>query len=364
MGQGECMNQVTIPQPAHVYDVIAFQEQGFNNVIVGDSVTWAKESQFATQALQKNDFLNKVAWQNQQSLQNAIINVAAIGISLNPALKHAYLVPRDKMVCLDVSYMGLLHLAMQSGAIEWGQAKLVYSNDVYTNNGIDKAPTHNQNTFGDKGQIIGVYCVVKLKNGDFITEEMDMDAINKVKATSKSLSGAGAKYSPWNTFPEEMIRKTVVKRGSKYWPSCERLRTAVDVLNEHEGVITEEEADIAKSEEKNLDVETLNKMLNSGDFFNFFPYLQTRDEITQGRFYSSFAKGTVSESKVKARELQNTGIATWKDMVKDIKDMIKKQDKAGIQEIVKDFENYHKHHLIEMLGKQAQEFKDLLTGEK
>lgn len=197
--------------------------------------TWEKESQFAIQSLQKNEFLAKTATNNLPSLQNAIINVSAIGISLNPASKHAYLVPRDKQVSLDISYIGLMHLAVTSGAIQWGQAKLVYSNDQYTNNGIDKAPTHTQDTFGNKGNIVGVYCTVKLKNGDYMTEEMDMDAINKVKATSKA---ADSKYSPWKTFPEEMIRKTVVKRASKYW-HCEPLQKAVEVINEHEGLSNE-----------------------------------------------------------------------------------------------------------------------------
>jgi recombination protein RecT len=210
----------------------------------GDSVSWEKESQFAIQQLTKNEFLKGVAQKNLASLQNAIINVSAIGISLNPANRHAYLVPRDGMVCLDISYMGLMHLAIQGGAIEWGQAKIVHENDTYENNGIDKAPSHKQNTFGDKGKIVGVYCTVKLKSGDYLTEEMDIEAINKVKSTSKSLTGNGAKYSPWNTFPAEMMRKTVVKRASKYWPVCDKLNKAVEVLNEHEGLSEEYEKDI------------------------------------------------------------------------------------------------------------------------
>ncbi|MGP0745242.1 recombinase RecT, partial [Escherichia coli] len=88
------------------------------------------------------------------------INVAAIGITLNPASKLAYLVPRDGMVCLDISYMGLLHIAMESGVISWGQAKLVHANDTYESNGLDKAPTHKYNAFGDRGDIVGVYCTV------------------------------------------------------------------------------------------------------------------------------------------------------------------------------------------------------------
>ncbi|TNP50108.1 recombinase RecT, partial [Escherichia coli] len=89
--------------------------------------------------------------------QNAIINVAAIGITLNPASKLAYLVPRDGMVCLDISYMGLLHLAQSTGSIKWGQCKLVYSNDTYESNGLDSAPTHKYNAFGERGSIVGGY---------------------------------------------------------------------------------------------------------------------------------------------------------------------------------------------------------------
>ncbi len=358
------MNQVTVQQPQTVTDVVNFQQQHFQQIVTSNEVEWAKESQFAIQALQKNDYLAKVAWNNQASLQNAIINVAAVEISLNPALKHAYLVPRDGMVCLDISYMGLLHLAMAEGAIVWGQSKLVYSNDTYTNNGIDKSPTHKQNTFGDKGDIVGCYCTVKLKNGDYITEEMDIHALNKVKSTSKSLQGAGAKYSPWNTFPEEMMRKTVVKRASKYWPSCERLRTAVDVINEHEGIETEHEKEEAANDQRSEDIETLMAMLNKGDYFNFFPFLQTREEITQSRFYASFPKGEVSSLKEKSRNLQSTGIEEWRALVAEVKKHLKNKDKDSILEIIKDFELYHKVHLLEMMGNKSEELKQFLSNKE
>lgn len=217
-------------------DLVNQQESFFNNAVGTNAVEWAKESQFAIQALGNNDYLFKAAAQAPASLQNAIINVAAIGISLNPANKHAYLVPRSNkkgqppVVCLDISYQGLMHLATQSGAIEWGQAKIVYENDHYENNGIDQAPTHKQKTFGDKGSIVGVYCTVKTASGDYLTEEMDVAAIDKVRNASSAANG------PWKTWPEEMMRKTVVKRASKYWPKVDRLAKAIDAVNEHEGI--------------------------------------------------------------------------------------------------------------------------------
>lgn len=215
---------------SNIVEFVKQQEPLFTNALSADVVKWEKESQFAIQYFQKNDFLAKTALSNPTSAQNAIINVAAIGISLNPASKLAYLVPRDGMVCLDISYMGLLHIAMESGVISWGQAKLVHANDTYESNGLDEAPTHKYNAFGDRGEIVGVYCTVKTPAGDYLTEEMSLAEIKQVEATSK------AKNGPWKNFWSEMARKTVVKRASKYWPKASRLDNAIHVLNEEEGV--------------------------------------------------------------------------------------------------------------------------------
>lgn len=214
----------------NIVEFVKQQEPLFTNALSADVVKWEKESQFAIQYFQKNDFLAKTALSNPTSAQNAIINVAAIGISLNPASKLAYLVPRDGMVCLDISYMGLLHIAMESGVISWGQAKLVHANDTYESNGLDKAPTHKYNAFGDRGEIVGVYCTVKTPAGDYLTEEMSLAEIKQVEATSK------AKNGPWKNFWSEMARKTVIKRANKYWPKAPRLDRAIDVLNEEEGM--------------------------------------------------------------------------------------------------------------------------------
>lgn len=216
-----------------IVEFVKQQEPLFVGAVTDQSVTWAKESQFAIQYFQRNDYLAKTALSNPTSAQNAIINVAAIGITLNPASKLAYLVPRDGMVCLDISYIGLLHLAQSTGSIKWGQCKLVYSNDTYESNGLDTAPTHKYNAFGDRGEVVGGYCTVKTADGDYLTEEMSLAEIKATEATSK------AKNGPWKNFWEEMARKTIVKRASKYWPRAERLDNAIHVINEDEGIFQE-----------------------------------------------------------------------------------------------------------------------------
>ena len=214
--------------PINNTQVLELAKQDFTSVSIDQKITWKKELNFAIQLLGKNKYLDDTAWSNAQSLKNAIINVSAIGISLNPALKHAYLVPRDKSICLDISYMGLLHLACMSGSIMWGQAKIVRANDLYMSQGIDKAPKHEFNAFGDRGAIVGVYCTVKTCDGDYLTEEMSLDAVYDIRNRSMAYKKSSG---PWLTDPEQMIRKTVVKRASSYWPKVERLDSAIHMLN-------------------------------------------------------------------------------------------------------------------------------------
>ena len=257
----------------NIVEFVNKQEQFFTPVVADESINWGKESQFAIQAFQKNDYLAKIATSNPTSAQNAIINVAAIGITLNPASKLAYLVPRDGGVCLDISYMGLLHIAQQAGSILWGQCKLVHANDTYESNGLDKAPTHKYQAFGERGSIIGGYCTVKTPDGDYLTEEMSLADIKKVAATSK------AKKGPWQTFWEEMARKTIVKRASKYWPKIDRLDRAIHNLNTDvgEGVQDEPQPEVIIDVESHIISVTESKGRTPEQLFNWLSQVYKRE---------------------------------------------------------------------------------------
>lgn len=232
------------------FDVVGFvsdQVELFRGALSDQSITWEKEKQFAIQAFQKSEYLEKVARSNPSSAQNAIINVAAIGITLNPASKLAYLVPRDGQVCLDLSYMGLLHLAIQSGSIRWGQCVVVHANDQFKLVGIDKAPVHEYNCFAtpdERGDPVGAYCVVKTMDGDFLTETMGKSDILSIRDRSSAWKAwvSKQKKCPWVTDELEMWRKTVVKRAYKYWPKVERLDRAIEYLNTDgsEGILVDD----------------------------------------------------------------------------------------------------------------------------
>ena len=219
-------------KPAH--DLILSQESSFMSILSDEKINFHKEMNFAMQQLSANDFLLKVAMQNPQSLKDATLNLAAFGLSLNPALKQAYLVPRKGKICLDVGYLGMEYIAIDSGSVVWIQSKIVYSNDSYESMGIDKAPEHRYSAFEKRGSIVGAYCVAKIHDGSFLTEEMNIEEIYKIRSRSESFSKGS--MSPWKTDEGEMIKKTVIKRASKGWPKCDRLQSVISFANENEGI--------------------------------------------------------------------------------------------------------------------------------
>lgn len=218
-----------------VYDVAPL----FERMSVDKGIVFAREAEFAIQAICASDYACRIARENPQSVRDAVTNIAAIGISLNPAKKQAYLVPRKGAICLVISYMGLLDLAIQSGSILWGQAELVYAGDIFEMNGFDQPPTHKRNPFAsDRGALVGVYVVVKTHSGDYLTGTMTAGEVFDIRDRTdawKAYQKDKSKTCPWVTDEGEMVKKTVIKRASKTWPKCDRLDKAVHHLNVEAG---------------------------------------------------------------------------------------------------------------------------------
>jgi recombination protein RecT len=224
-------------QALTIPDLVYSLEKDFNQVNTY-KMNFAKEAQFALQLLQSNAYLLKAAKENEAALEYAIINLASIGITLNPALKEAYLVPRGGKICLDISYIGLVKLATDTGAIDWVQAEIVKKNDKFKSIGVGHAPIHEVDHFSDRGEVVGVYCVAKLSTGECLSTIMSKAECDAIRDKSSQASKSG----PWVSFYEEMLKKTCIKRASKLWPKSERVQKAADILNEHEGIDFEKTA--------------------------------------------------------------------------------------------------------------------------
>jgi recombination protein RecT len=172
-----------------------------------------EELGFAMQIFENNTYLQKC---NPTSILNAVLNVARTSITLNPVMKLAYLIPRRNQCILEFSYMGLIAMLRDNGCIKSISAHIVYADeefDYINNNEIHHKPKYAQTEQEHKERgIIGCYSRAVLPTGDILYEFMPMWEIDKVKRNSEN---SASKYSAWNTWRDEMIKKSVLKRHFK-----------------------------------------------------------------------------------------------------------------------------------------------------
>ncbi len=183
---------------------------------------FAREAEFAMQALRRNEFTGQVARQNPMSLRDAIVQAAAAGVTLNPATGHGYLVPRGGAIYFEPSYRGLRDAAVEDGLIRWARAEIVHERDSFTvteNDDGSRIAVHAFEPFGDRGKILGGFCAWETGTGfrDLIFETLDeLHASHRSRSDAwKSSKGPGG---IWKTDEAEAIRKALVKRAQKSWP--------------------------------------------------------------------------------------------------------------------------------------------------
>lgn len=159
---------------------------------------------------------------NPVSLVGAVIQCSQLGLEPGGVLGHAYLIPFGNECQFIVGYRGMIDLARRSGQIVSVSAHEVYSNDKFEYcYGIDEKCIH-QPAIGERGEFIGAYSVVKLKDGGHQFEFMSKHEIEKIRNKSKAKNNG-----PWVTNYEEMAKKTVIRRIFKYLPISIEIQKAV-----------------------------------------------------------------------------------------------------------------------------------------
>lgn len=344
-----------INEIAKVFDLT---EERFKQV-APQSISYEAERGFAMQLLTNNQKLMNVALGNQPSLAQAITNVAAIGLSLNPAEKQAYLLSRKykykdednrekwgERIHLEPSYIGFCRLATNSGSIDFIQAKTVHDNDEFIDNGVDEKPTHKYNAFKDRGQIVGFYCVAKTVKGDYLTTIMNLEDTHKIRARSESWKAG--QYGPWADDFEEMAKKSVVRRAFKMWPRSvtgERMAQAVHISNENEGfepIVTSPTIHDFSADQKNY----FDQMIEKSDSLGMYVFASTfdlNDATSQGAsvwtsLLHSFPKGEKGKYGKLVNELMASGESLFTDILNEFETHLGEDDFA-IQELFAEIDN-------------------------
>lgn len=196
-----------------------------------------QELLYASTAIMNNDYLARCAVSNPLSLRNAFQQVAACGLTLNPANALAYIVPREGRVVLDISYRGMIRMAVRDGAIKDCIVEVVYSNDQFVYKGKRTSPEHIFDPFSEeqqRGEFVGVYVEALLPDGRLYVEAIPAREIYAARAASELWKRKQS--GPWKDFFVSMVKKTAIKIARKYWPQGSgTLDQAISYLNEEGG---------------------------------------------------------------------------------------------------------------------------------
>jgi recombination protein RecT len=326
---------------------------------------------FAMQLLGNNQYVKKVAEENPISLASAVLNVAAVGLSLNPAKAQAYLIPRNvkvgdkwiSKICFEPSYRGFCDLATMSGEIMWLQVNVVYEHDNFIDNGPGDRPTHNYDAFapiGERGEIRGVYSVAKTKDGDYLTTLMREDELVAIR--DKSESWKKNQNGPWKDFPVEQRKKTVVRRQWKMLPKVgdmSRFETAVHLSNENEGInFIETSPEITKftGEQK----EYYDSLITNNDEMGMFVFSVTIEEGVWISLYHSFPKG----DKGKYRDIVNALVKDGRELMDEFRNFletsVEKDDDLAVKESIEELSQDVMAYAMKEVSTEVTEYVEAL----
>lgn len=161
----------------------------------------------------------------QESLFGCLMKLSQYG--LEPDGRRAHLIPYENrragtVECqLIIDYKGLAELIYRSGLVSVLHADVVCENDVFDYD-MGEIKSHKPNYRQPRGPAYAVYAMCRMKDGSSKAEVMSMDEVDSIRKRSRA-----GNSGPWQTDYNEMARKTVFRRLSKWLPLSPEIRDAV-----------------------------------------------------------------------------------------------------------------------------------------
>lgn len=191
------------------------------------------------------------------SVFTALIKAGSLGLEVNSALGHAYLIPyknnkNQRTDCqLIIGYKGLLDLARKSGKVVNISAHEVRERDKFDwayglNERLEHVPAS-----GDRGEITHFYAVARFTDGGHALEVMSKAEVDEVRASSKT-----GKFGPWADHYVQMGRKTVIRRLANYLPLSVEMAEATRIDDQDQSQNAPDYSDVLEGEFNNLTTET------------------------------------------------------------------------------------------------------------
>lgn len=162
----------------------------------------------------------KLAECSKESFFKCLLDLSAMG--LEPDGRRAHLIPYGKECTLVVDYKGTAELVMRSGLVGSIHADKVCENDAFD---VDRGQVtkHKIDYRKPRGAAYAYYCLVKFKDGSEKSEVMTKEEVEAIRKRSRAGSSG-----PWVTDFDEMAKKTVFKRASKWLSLSPEIRLALE----------------------------------------------------------------------------------------------------------------------------------------
>ena len=221
------MNKELTPRETEINTGLANQHKMIKSLFGGKD----KADKFTATAVKvANDY--KLRECHPQSILDACINVAQLGLDLSPNLSHAYLVPfkakkenKVASVQLIISARGYTALLARTG---WSiKSFIVTENDEfdYRMDGFEEVITFVKDLDTPDSKFRYAVAMAKSPDGQLFVEVMNNSQIEKHRLVSSNQSGA--KSGVWLDWFDEMAKKTVIKKLVKKLPIGEQIANAV-----------------------------------------------------------------------------------------------------------------------------------------
>jgi recombination protein RecT len=224
--------------------------------LFGTEARFVREATLLLQVLHDKPELQAAT---RQSIVSAMLRIASTGLTINPVAKECYIITRntkvrqpdgterwEKRLAIEPSYIGLMRLATDTGAVLGFETQVVWQGDQFDFDLAQKKPSVHKPYWvvgNERGELRGVYGIVTLRDGSQQPEQMGADEIELIKSKSESVraqrkaigEGKAAAPTVYDEWLGEMARKALVKRLQKWVPRSQTslpFLNAIDVDNE------------------------------------------------------------------------------------------------------------------------------------
>jgi recombination protein RecT len=148
-----------------------------------------------------------------ESVYTSALRAASLRLSVDPATKQAYLVPFKGRATLIVGWKGLYDMAIRTGRYRYINTRAVWEGETVT----ESFPSgfHAIGGASTSRRVIGWLGAFEMVNGYGKTVYMTIEEINQHR--DQYSAGAKRSDSAWNTNPEAMQKKTILRRLLMQW---------------------------------------------------------------------------------------------------------------------------------------------------